>query len=68
MGQLVGEPGLRGGRRGERGGGNDAREDGYDALSLSVREDEPARLLYERYGFRKVGEDDGAWTMVAQLA
>jgi ribosomal protein S18 acetylase RimI-like enzyme len=44
-----------------------AREDGYQALSLSVRGDEPARELYERYGFEKVGEDEGAWTMRAQL-
>jgi GNAT superfamily N-acetyltransferase len=44
-----------------------ARRGGYEALSLSVAKDSPAVALYERYGFRSVGEDDGALTMVAKL-
>ena len=44
-----------------------AREDGYGAISLSVEKDNPAVALYERHGFRRVGEDDGAYTMRADL-
>jgi len=44
-----------------------ARRGGYQALSLSVAKDSPAVALYERYGFRRVSEDDGALTMVAEL-
>ena len=44
-----------------------ARRAGYDALSLSVEKDSPAVSLYERYGFRRVGEEDDALTMVAKL-
>ena len=40
---------------------------GYDALSLSVAKTSPAVSLYERYGFRTVGESDDALTMVAKL-
>jgi HAD superfamily hydrolase (TIGR01509 family) len=36
---------------------------GYRELSLSVQPDNPARLLYERVGFRRVGESGGSWTM-----
>jgi ribosomal protein S18 acetylase RimI-like enzyme len=44
-----------------------AREDGFGALSLSVEPENPALPLYERFGFRKVGETVGAWTMKAAL-
>jgi len=44
-----------------------ARADGYTSISLSVASDSPAVALYERYGFEKVEESDGAWTMSAQL-
>jgi ribosomal protein S18 acetylase RimI-like enzyme len=44
-----------------------ARRGGYHKLSLSVAKDSPAVALYERYGFRSVGEEDGALTMVAEL-
>jgi ribosomal protein S18 acetylase RimI-like enzyme len=46
---------------------NRAREDGYEAISLSVEKDNPAVALYERHGFRRVSEDDGAYTMRADL-
>jgi HAD superfamily hydrolase (TIGR01509 family) len=36
---------------------------GHRELSLSVQPDNPARLLYERVGFRRVGESAGSWTM-----
>ena len=45
-----------------------ARTEGFQALSLSVNKDNPALSLYERHGFRTVGESDGALTMVADLA
>jgi ribosomal protein S18 acetylase RimI-like enzyme len=44
-----------------------AREDGYAAISLSVEKDNPAVSLYERQGFARVSEDDGAYTMRAAL-
>jgi ribosomal protein S18 acetylase RimI-like enzyme len=44
-----------------------AREDGFDAISLSVAKDNPAVTLYERYGFERVREDDGAVVMRAAL-
>ena len=44
-----------------------AREDGYAAISLSVEKDNPAVSLYERHGFERVSEDDGAYTMRANL-
>jgi ribosomal protein S18 acetylase RimI-like enzyme len=44
-----------------------AREDGFRALSLSVEPDNPALKLYEKLGFRKVGESRGSWTMKAEL-
>ena len=44
-----------------------AREAGHGALSLSVEPDNPARSLYERFGFRKVGTGGGAWTMRVEL-
>ncbi len=45
-----------------------ARADGYGAISLSVAKDSPAVQLYERYGFARVDERDGAITMRAELA
>ena len=45
-----------------------ARKDGFQQISLSVEPDNPALRLYERHRFRKVGESDGSWTMVARLA
>jgi ribosomal protein S18 acetylase RimI-like enzyme len=44
-----------------------ARADGFEAISLSVAEDNPALELYEKYGFEPVREDDGAVVMRAQL-
>jgi ribosomal protein S18 acetylase RimI-like enzyme len=62
-------------RRG-KGLGNDllvalmerARKDGFGQVSLSVERDNPALRLYERHGFRKVGEVGNAYTMVADLS
>jgi [ribosomal protein S18]-alanine N-acetyltransferase len=45
-----------------------AREDGFDAISLSVDRDNPAVALYESYGFEHVREDDGAVVMRAPLS
>jgi ribosomal protein S18 acetylase RimI-like enzyme len=44
-----------------------ARKDGYASISLSVEKDNPAVGLYERHGFRRIREDDGAYTMRADL-
>jgi ribosomal protein S18 acetylase RimI-like enzyme len=44
-----------------------AREEGYGGLSLSVEPDNPSLPLYERFGFKKVGETAGGWTMKADL-
>jgi ribosomal protein S18 acetylase RimI-like enzyme len=45
-----------------------ARKDGFRAISLSVARDNPARHLYESYGFEQVREDDGAVVMRAPLS
>jgi len=45
-----------------------ARQDGFEQISLSVEPDNPALRLYERHGFSKVGESGGSWTMVARLS
>ena len=45
-----------------------ARREGYTQVSLSVEPDNPALRLYERHGFRKVGESGGSATMLASLA
>jgi GNAT superfamily N-acetyltransferase len=45
-----------------------AREERHAALSLSVEPDNPARALYERFGFSRVGLEGGAWTMRVELA
>jgi ribosomal protein S18 acetylase RimI-like enzyme len=44
-----------------------ARAEGYGAISLSVEKESPAVGLYERYGFERLGADDGAYTMRAEL-
>ena len=44
-----------------------AREQGVEALSLSVEADNSARRLYERFGFRTVGEVGGSLTMLLPL-
>jgi ribosomal protein S18 acetylase RimI-like enzyme len=44
-----------------------AREEGFQALSLSVEPDNPALKLYEKLGFRKVGESGGSRTMKVEL-
>jgi ribosomal protein S18 acetylase RimI-like enzyme len=41
---------------------------GYPALSLSVREANPARRLYESVGFVPVEEHGSSWTMVRHAA
>lgn len=44
-----------------------AREAGLPALSLSVEHDNYARKLYERFGFRVVGQVGGSLTMLLRL-
>ena len=44
-----------------------AREEGYQALSLSVAVHNRSRMMYQRAGFEKVGEDGESWTMLANL-
>ena len=44
-----------------------ARADGYSQISLSVEPDSPAKRLYERHGFERVGEDEDTLTMRASL-
>ncbi len=36
----------------------------YSAISLSVSPQNPAMKLYDRFGFKKVGEKGGSWTML----
>lgn len=46
-----------------------ARSRGFDALSLSVREDNHVAIrLYERSGFLKLSSGEGSWTLKADLA
>ena len=47
----------------------DLREAGYERASLSVQKANPALRLYERLGFRIVGEgaDETEWLMACQL-
>ena len=41
-----------------------ARQDGFEALTLSVAVHNRSRMMYERAGFRKVREDEGgSWVM-----
>ncbi len=44
-----------------------ARRAGFEAVSLSVDENNPARRLYERHGFERVARNGTAWTMRADL-
>jgi hypothetical protein len=44
-----------------------AREEGYQALSLSVAVHNRSRMMYQRVGFEKVGEVGDSWTMLANL-
>jgi GNAT superfamily N-acetyltransferase len=44
-----------------------AREQGYDALSLSVAGDSPAMHVFEKQGFQKVEQTDHSWTMRLSL-
>jgi GNAT superfamily N-acetyltransferase len=44
-----------------------AREDGHEAISLSVEDDNPALKLYERFGFRPVKELGATVVMQARL-
>ena len=47
-----------------------AREDGFQALSLSVAVHNRSRMMYERVGFQKVREEDDGqtWCMRADLS
>ena len=45
-----------------------AREEGFQALSLSVAAANRSRMMYERTGFEKVGEEGDSWTMLLRLA
>ncbi len=40
-----------------------AREQGFNGLTLSVADDSPAMGVFEKQGFQKVEQTDGAWTM-----
>jgi GNAT superfamily N-acetyltransferase len=45
-----------------------AREEGYQALSLSVAVHNRSRMMYQGVGFERLSEDDGgSWVMVANL-
>jgi ribosomal protein S18 acetylase RimI-like enzyme len=45
-----------------------AREEGYQSLSLSVAVHNRSRMMYQRVGFEKVDEHEGgSWTMVVNL-
>lgn len=44
-----------------------AREEGFQALSLSVAVHNRSRMMYQRVGFEKVGENGDSWTMLANL-
>jgi ribosomal protein S18 acetylase RimI-like enzyme len=43
-------------------------DQGYRALSLSGREQNPARRLYESVGFVTVAKDGTSWTMIRSAA
>ena len=45
-----------------------AATSGHRMLSLSVSSDNPALRLYERLGFKIVGETGGSWTMLLSIA
>jgi len=44
-----------------------AREEGFQTLSLSVAVHNRSRMLYQRVGFEKVGEQGESWTMLVNL-
>jgi ribosomal protein S18 acetylase RimI-like enzyme len=44
-----------------------AREDGFQTLSLSVAVHNRSRMMYQRVGFEKVGEQGDSWTMLVNL-
>ena len=44
-----------------------AREEGYQTLSLSVAVHNRSRMMYQRVGFEKVGEEGESWTMLVNL-
>jgi ribosomal protein S18 acetylase RimI-like enzyme len=44
-----------------------AREEGFQALSLSVAVHNRSRMMYQRAGFEKVDERGESWTMVSNL-
>lgn len=46
---------------------SEARQQGFKALSLSVAPHNRSRMMYERTGFEKVGEEGGSWTMLLEL-
>ncbi len=46
---------------------DEARAAGLRALSLSVDPGNPALRLYERAGFRRVGESGTSWTLLRDL-
>lgn len=46
---------------------SEARQRGFRALSLSVAPHNRSRMMYERTGFRRVGEEGGSWTMLLEL-
>lgn len=48
---------------------DELRDAGYARCSLSVQKENPALLLYERLGFRIVGDgfDETEWMMVREL-
>lgn len=48
---------------------DELRDAGYARYSLSVQKENPALLLYERLGFRIVGDgfDETEWMMVREL-
>jgi ribosomal protein S18 acetylase RimI-like enzyme len=45
----------------------EAREEGFQTLSLSVAVHNRSRMMYQRVGFEKVGEEGESWTMLANL-
>jgi ribosomal protein S18 acetylase RimI-like enzyme len=47
---------------------SEARQEGFRALSLSVAPHNRSRMMYERAGFQKVGEEGESWTMLLKLS
>jgi ribosomal protein S18 acetylase RimI-like enzyme len=47
---------------------SEARQRGLGAVSLSVAPHNRSRMMYERTGFEKVGEEGESWTMLLKLA